>query len=122
MNRKRVLVVDDSYYMRTVLKDILSDAGFNVVGEASDSVSALRLAKDVAPDLVTLDLVLLDNSGLDTLKYIKKAHPEMKVIVVSATGQPEMQNKAADCGANAYIVKPFEREQVLQVLSKVTHN
>ena len=122
MEGKRVLVVDDSYYMRTVLKDILSDAGYNVVGEASDRISAVKLANDINPDLVTLDLVLLDNSGLDTLKDIKKAHPKMKVIVVSATGQSEIKNKAADCGACAYIVKPFDRNHVLEVLSSVANN
>src|SRR4051812_590055 len=118
MKTKRVLVVDDSYYMRTVLKDILSDAGFNVVGEASDKQTALRLANDTVPDLITLDLVLLDNSGLDTLQEIKSAHPEMKVIVVSASGQSALKNKAADCGACGYIVKPFSRDHVLDILAQ----
>jgi two-component system chemotaxis response regulator CheY len=122
MKAKRVLVVDDSYYMRTVLKDILADAGFNVVGEASDRATALKLANDIAPDLITLDLVLLDNSGLGTLREIKKAHPEMKVIVVSAAGQGAMKNQAADFGANGYIVKPFEREEVLTTLSLIGNN
>ncbi|MCC9165545.1 response regulator [Pontibacter harenae] len=115
---KRILVVDDSFYMRTMLKNMLTDAGYEVVGEAPNGQTALELAKSTKPDLVTLDVILPDNTGLDVLKGIKSEQPDMKVIIVSAVGQEVIVNEAIEYGALAYIVKPFSEEKVLEVVSK----
>jgi two-component system, chemotaxis family, chemotaxis protein CheY len=115
----RVLVVDDSFYMRTMLKNMLSDAGYNIVGEAADGETALRMARETNPDLVTLDLILPDNTGLDVLKGIHKDNPELKVIIVSAVGQEAIVNEAIDNGAKAYIVKPFAEDKVLDIVTNV---
>jgi two-component system chemotaxis response regulator CheY len=116
---QRVLVVDDSFYMRTMLKNMLSDAGYNIVGEAADGETAIRMARETNPDLVTLDLILPDNTGLDVLKGIHKDNPNMKVIIVSAVGQEAIVNEAIDSGAKAYIVKPFAEDKVLDIVSNV---
>ena len=116
---KRILIVDDSFYMRTMLKNMLSDAGYEIVGEAPNGQTALELAKETTPDLVTLDVILPDNTGLDVLKGIKADQPDMKVIIVSAVGQEVIVNEALEYGAKAYIVKPFSEEKVLEVVSKV---
>lgn len=115
---KRILIVDDSFYMRTMLKNMLTDAGYEVVGEAPNGQSALELAKETNPDLITLDVILPDNTGLDVLKGIKKDQPDMKVIIVSAVGQEVIVNEALENGALSYIVKPFSEEKVLEVVSK----
>jgi two-component system, chemotaxis family, chemotaxis protein CheY len=119
--KHRVLVVDDSFYMRTMLKNMLTDAGYNVVGEASDGETAIRMAQETNPDLVTLDLILPDNTGLDVLKGIRKDNPNMKVIIVSAVGQEAIVNEAIQSGARAYIVKPFAEEKVLEIVSSVVN-
>ncbi|WP_114779382.1 response regulator [Botryobacter ruber] len=116
---KRILIVDDSFYMRTMLKNMLTDAGYEVVGEAPNGQTALELAKSTNPDLVTLDVILPDNTGLDVLKGIKKDQPDMKVVMVSAVGQDVIVNEALESGALSYIVKPFSEEKVLEVVSKV---
>lgn len=116
---KRILIVDDSFYMRTMLKNMLSDAGYEIVGEAPNGQTALELAKETTPDLITLDVILPDNTGLDVLKGIKADQPDMKVIIVSAVGQEVIVNEALEYGAKAYIVKPFSEEKVLEVVSKV---
>jgi two-component system, chemotaxis family, chemotaxis protein CheY len=113
---KRILIVDDSFYMRTMLKNMLTDAGYEVVGEAPNGQTALELAKETNPDLITLDVILPDNTGLDVLKGIKKDQPDMKVIIVSAVGQEVIVNEALEYGALAYIVKPFSEEKVLEVV------
>ena len=115
---KRILIVDDSFYMRTMLKNMLTDAGYDVVGEAPNGQTALELAKTTNPDLITLDVILPDNTGLDVLKGIKADQPEMKVIIVSAVGQEIIMNEAMEYGALSYIVKPFSEEKVLEVVSK----
>ncbi|WP_347156979.1 response regulator [Pontibacter chitinilyticus] len=115
---KRILIVDDSFYMRTMLKNMLTDAGYDVVGEAPNGQTALELAKTTSPDLITLDVILPDNTGLDVLKGIKADQPDMKVIIVSAVGQEVIVNEAMEYGALSYIVKPFSEEKVLEVVSK----
>lgn len=116
---KRVLVVDDSYYMRTILKNMISDAGYNVIDEAANGQDAISLAGSENPDLITLDLILPDNSGLDVLKKIKEKHPDIHVIVVSAVGQESIVQQAMEIGAEAYIVKPFDEQKVVNTIKEV---
>lgn len=116
--KKRILIVDDSFYMRTMLRNMLSDAGYEVVGEAPNGQSAFELALEHKPDLITLDVILPDNTGLDVLKGIKREQPDMKVVMVSAVGQEVIVNEALEFGAFAYIVKPFSEEKVLDVVGK----
>ena len=116
--KKRILIVDDSFYMRTMLKNMLTDAGYDVVGEAPNGQTALQLARETNPDLVTLDVILPDNTGLDVLKGIKKDQPDMKVIIVSAVGQEVIVNEAVENGAFSYIVKPFSEEKVLDTVAR----
>ena len=120
--KKRILIVDDSFYMRTMLKNMLTDAGYDVVGEAPNGQTALQLAKETTPDLITLDVILPDNTGLDVLKEIKKDQPDMKIIIVSAVGQEVIVSEAIENGALAYIVKPFSEDKVLDIVGKALDN
>lgn len=114
--KQRILIVDDSYYMRTMLKNLLADAGYEVVGEAPNGEDAINMAKSTNPDLVTLDVILPDTTGLEVLKMIKKEAPNLKVIMVSAMGQEMVVNEALENGAIAYLVKPFNEDKVLEVI------
>ena len=118
---KNILVVDDSYYMRTILKNILQDAGYNVVNEAASGLDALKYTDEEQGnlDLITLDLILPDNSGLDVLKKIKEKYPEQQVVVVSAVGQSSIVDEALEIGASAYIIKPFDEEKVIKVVGDI---
>jgi two-component system chemotaxis response regulator CheY len=116
--KKRILIVDDSFYMRTMLKNMLIDAGYDVVGEAPDGKTAIEMAKEKIPDLVTLDVILPDNTGLDVLKAIKQNNSDIKVIIVSAVGQEVIVNEATEYGALTYIVKPFSEDKVLEALNQ----
>lgn len=116
---KRILIVDDSFYMRTMLRNILTDAGYEVAGEAATGQQAMQLARDVRPDLVTLDVILPDNTGLDVLKGLRAEQPELKIVMVSAVGQDVIVNEARAAGAGDYLVKPFSEERVLEVVSRM---
>lgn len=117
--KHKVLVVDDSFYMRVVLKNLLSDAGHEIVGEAGTGEEALSLADLKSPDLIMLDLILPDTTGLEVLKTIHKRKPEQHVIIVSAVGQDMVVEEAIQNGADAYITKPFNEENVLEVIDQV---
>lgn len=116
---KKVLIVDDSMYMRTLIKDTLTGEGFEIVGEAPNGETAIDLAMELSPDLITLDNILPDMIGTDILKVFKDQGVKSKVIMVSAVGQQSVINEGIDLGAAEYIVKPFTSEDLLAVVNRV---
>jgi len=116
---KSVLIVDDSIYMRSLIKSALTGAGFNVVGEAQNGEQAIDLAIELQPDLITLDNILPDMMGFEILKVLKDEGVESKVIMVSAVGQQTVVNKGLSLGASEYIVKPFTEEDLVSVVNRV---
>jgi two-component system chemotaxis response regulator CheY len=119
---KRILIVDDSFYMRTMLKNMLTDAGYEVVGEAANGAQAVEMAASTNPDLITLDVILPDNTGLDVLKSLRQIQPNAKVVMCSAVGQEVIVTEAIENGALAYIVKPFSEEKVLEIVGSALQN
>jgi two-component system chemotaxis response regulator CheY len=117
----KVLVVDDSMYMRSLVKDALSDAeGFEVVAEADNGESAIDKALETKPDLITLDNILPDMIGTDVLKVLKQEEGlESEVVMVSAVGQESVIEEGMSLGAADYIVKPFTSEGLVEALNKV---
>jgi two-component system, chemotaxis family, chemotaxis protein CheY len=116
---KNVLIVDDSLYMRTVIKDALEGAGFRVVGQAANGEEAIDLAFDLQPDIITLDNILPDMIGTDILKVYTEEGLLSKVIMISAVGQESVIQEGLSLGAKAYIVKPFTSEQLINELNKL---
>lgn len=115
---KNVLIVDDSLYMRTLIKDALSENGFNVVGEAANGEEAIDLAFELTPDIITLDNILPDMIGTDILKVFKEEGLTSKVIMISAVGQDSVISEGLSLGALDYIVKPFTPEKLVTALAK----
>jgi two-component system, chemotaxis family, chemotaxis protein CheY len=116
---KNVLIVDDSLYMRTVIKETLESSGYHVVGQASNGEEAIDLAFDLQPDIITLDNILPDMIGTDILKVYTQEGLLSKVIMVSAVGQESVIQEGLSLGAKAYIVKPFTAEQLLHEVNKL---
>lgn len=115
----KVLVVDDAVFMRTVLKKMLEEEGYEVCGEASNGKEAISKAKELAPDIVTLDITMPEMDGVTALPEIIKASPSTKVIMCSAMGQQPMVVEAIKNGARDFIVKPFQKARVLQAIENV---
>lgn len=112
---KKILIVDDSAFMRKVLRDIFESAGYTHFVEAANGNEALEQYKNEKPDFIFLDVIMPDFNGMDVLREIGR---EAKIIVVSAVGQKEMIEQAKSLGALDYVVKPFDRDQVLEKLNK----
>ncbi|HCZ07066.1 MAG: two-component system, chemotaxis family, chemotaxis protein CheY [Thermotogota bacterium] len=115
----KVLIVDDAAFMRMLLKDIITKAGYEVVGEASNGVEAVQKYKELKPDVVTMDITMPEMDGIQAIKEIKKIDPDAKVIVCSAMGQQAMVVEAIQAGAKDFIVKPFQHSRVVEALAKV---
>lgn len=116
---KKVLIVDDSMYMRSLIRDALEGAGYNVIGEAANGEAAIDMAIELDPDLITLDNILPDMIGIDILKVLKEEGLNAKIVMVSAVGQQSVINEGMKLGASDYIVKPFTAEHLVEVVNKV---
>ncbi len=116
----RILIVDDALFMRNMLKDIFSKAGYEVVGEASNGVEAVERFRELQPDLVTMDIVMPLKSGIEALQEISRETPEARVVMCSALGQDALVVEAIDAGARDFIMKPFQEAKVLDVVRRVT--
>jgi two-component system chemotaxis response regulator CheY len=114
-----VLVCDDAIFMRTMISDILSQAGFDVIGEAETGVQAVERFKELKPDLVTMDIVMPDMGGIDAVREIMKIEPAAKVLMCSAMGQQALVVEAIQAGAKDFVVKPFQPSRVLEAVQRV---
>jgi two-component system, chemotaxis family, chemotaxis protein CheY len=115
----RILIVDDAKFMRLTLSNILSRANHEVVGEGENGKEAIRLYRELDPDLVTMDITMPEMNGLDAVKEIKKEFPQAKIIMCSAMGQQKMVVEAIEAGAKDFIVKPFDDTRVLDAINRV---
>ncbi|MEE8558844.1 MAG: response regulator [Myxococcota bacterium] len=115
---RRVLVADDAAFMRELLGEILTEAGYEVVAEACDGEEAVEQFKRHAPDLVTLDIVMPKKSGLDALAEILVVESSACVVMCSALGQEALVMQALERGAIDFVVKPFKPEQVRSVMGR----
>ncbi len=115
----RVLIVDDAAFMRMMLKNILKEAGFEIAAEAASGNEAVEKFEETGPDLVTMDITMPDMDGLEAVKQIIDIDENAKIIMVSAMGQQKMVVEAVQAGAEDFIVKPFEKERVLEAIKKV---
>lgn len=119
MEDVRFLVVDDAIFMRTVLKKMLTDANFTVVGEAGNGLQAIEMAQQLQPDIVTLDITMPEMDGIQAIDKILEVSPNTKIIMCSAMGQHSKVVEAIKKGAKDFIVKPFEKTRVLQAIYNV---
>ena len=116
---KRLLVVDDALFMRRLIGGVAAEAGWEVAGEAANGEEAVALYSQLKPDLVTMDLVMPVMGGLEALRKIRQVDPQAKVVVVTALDQKQALMDSIRDGAIDFIVKPFERERVLNLLHKI---
>lgn len=114
---RTVMIVDDSLFMRNILRGILVQKGYTVAAEAASGIEAMRNLHAAHPDIILLDIILPDSNGLDLLESIIAACPDSKIVVCSSIGEALVMQKALDMGARAYILKPFTPEKVAEVLA-----
>jgi two-component system chemotaxis response regulator CheY len=116
----KVLFVDDSSFMRSILKTIILKDPYVLAGEAGSGKEAVELYKQFLPDLVTMDIVMPEMDGIDAVKEIRAFDKDAKIIMVSAMGQQSMVIEAIQAGARDFIIKPFQPPRVQEALKRVT--
>ena len=114
-----VLVCDDAVFMRTMVSDILSQAGFTVVGEAENGKQAVEKYQQLKPDLVTMDIIMPEMGGIEAVKKITQMDPSARILMCSAMGQQALVQEALQAGARDFVVKPFQPSRVLEAVQRV---
>ena len=117
---KKVLIVDDASVVRLMIKKVLKEGDFEIVGEAVNGIDALAKYKELRPDVVTMDITMPEADGIQATKDIIAFDENAKVVIMSGIDQKEMLWQAIKAGAASYIVKPFENDRVLTTLKEVT--
>ena len=116
---RTVLICDDAIFMRTMVGDILRQAGYQVVGEAETGAQAVEQYLALKPDLVTMDIVMPDMGGIDAVREIVRQDPNARIVMCSAMGQQAMVVEAMQAGAKDFVVKPFQPSRVLEAVQRV---
>jgi len=118
---KRILVVDDEEQMRSILRQIMESAGYEV-SEAPDGRVALGLCRKKQFDLIITDLIMPEKEGIETIIELKRGFPKVKIIAISGGGRgaPETYlDIAKDIGADHTLAKPFDKEEILKIVKEL---
>lgn len=116
---KRVMIVDDALFMRSIIRGTLTGRGYEVVAEAASGIEAMKYLLDRKPEIVVLDIVLPDANGLELLDEILAARPGTNVVICSSLGQEQIVRKAMEHGARAFLQKPFTPDKVIETLQSL---
>ena len=115
----RLLLVDDHKLLRQGLRRAVEEAGFDVVGEAGDGEEAVRLAVELQPDLVLMDVTMPVLDGIEATRRLRLSAPEAKVVILTMHGEEETVSQALKAGAMAYLLKDCSTDQVAETLHAV---
>ncbi len=115
----RMMIADDSDTVRMVLRDILTIGKHELVAEAINGIDTIEAYKKSKPDIVLLDVAMPKKDGITALKEIMSLEPSAKIIMITASDSQNTMKECLDAGASAYILKPFDFQDVLSVISNV---
>ena len=115
----KIMIVDDAGFMRMMIKNHLTKAGYSDFVEGADGQQAVDLYQTEKPDLVMMDITMPNKTGIEALAEIMQMDSGAKVIMCSAMGQESMVMEAIKLGAMDFIVKPFKEDRIIQTVSKI---
>ncbi len=115
-----VLVVDDSKTSRKILTDVLTGMGLEVIGEAVNGEDGFLKYKELRPDIVTMDITMPVMNGLESLLLIKHEDENAKVVMITAAGQKNNLMQAVKAGAEEFLTKPLEEDEIRRVIGEIT--
>ena len=106
---QRAIVVDDSSFQRNIVTNTI-DNWFDVIGTASNGKEAIEVFREKRPDVITMDIMMPEMNGIESLRRIKEISPETTIVMVTSVSQDEKMREAAKAGADGYVTKPVDTE------------
>lgn len=122
MDKRRISVViaDDNDMMRAILRGMLRGEEYDVVGEARNGSAAVDIVGRLKPDVVCMDVMMPEKNGIEALVEIKATQPNVEVIMVTSSSDPETVQESIQNGASGFIIKPFNAARVLDTLARAS--
>jgi two-component system chemotaxis response regulator CheY len=102
-----------------MVSDILEGHGMEIVGEADNGQLAVEKYKELKPDLVTMDIIMPEMNGIDSVREIMSVDPQARIVMCSALGQQALVQDALAAGAKDFLIKPFNPSRVIEVVTKI---
>ncbi len=118
MESLKILVVDDSPIIVRKLILLLEELGHDVIHTAATGAEAIVAYKQCKPDMITMDITMPDMDGIQATRLIMQQHPHAKIIMITSHGQEKMVLEALKAGARGYVLKPFQKDKVQEVIQK----
>nr|WP_275583110.1 response regulator [Kurthia huakuii] len=115
---KKILIVDDTLFIRETIKRMIDGHGFTVVAEADNGEDAVTLYRTHQPDVVTMDITMPIKNGLEATKEICQEFPDAKIVIITAAGQQKNVIRALENGATDFMTKPFTAQKLLAMLQQ----
>src|SRR5690606_18777417 len=113
-----ILIADYTEYIRINIASIDKKGNHEVVGEAENGEEAVRLYRELQPDIVTMDITMPVMNGIEAIREIMKINSNANIIVCSAMGQQKVVVEAIEAGAKDFIIKPFDESRVLETIDR----
>ena len=114
----KILICDDSAFMRNILKNTLSQFPEFEISEAGDGEEAIAKYTEVQPDLTFMDIMMPKKTGLEALKEIRTQYVTARIVMCTSVGQDKVMQEAVEAGAADFIIKPFKPEQIKEVVER----
>ncbi|HCL99303.1 MAG: Response regulator receiver protein [candidate division CPR2 bacterium GW2011_GWC1_41_48] len=116
----KVLVTDDSAFMRAIIKAAIKEVDPNTeVLEAENGDVAVELYREHNPEMVFLDIIMPVKNGIMAMEELRELNSDLKIVIVTSVGQEDMINKAKELGANGFIPKPFQPDQIKEIFNQL---
>lgn len=116
---KRIMIVDDSRIVHAMMKQLLDDTDFEIIGYCRSGEEAINSYRDFKPDVVTMDIVMPGMDGLEAAATILTEFPDARILMVSSLAYDDTMETAEKIGTKGFIFKPIERDQLLEALNRV---
>lgn len=115
---QRAIVVDDSSFQRNIVSNTIGN-WFDVVGTAKNGTEAIEVFEAKRPDVITMDIMMPELNGIESLRRIKSRSPETTIVMVTSVSQNEKMREAARAGADGYVTKPVDTEALREEFDNV---
>lgn len=116
---KKILIVDDSRFIVSEIKDIVTKLGYEVAGTAGSGEEAIKLYSELKPDIVTLDIIMPGIDGIETAGELMKIDPNVRIVMMSSLCDNDTIQEIRDAGVNYWAVKPVDGAQLEGVLRQL---
>lgn len=116
MNSISVAIVDDAEFIKILLRKMLEEEGYHIIGEGSNGLDAIELIKNLKPDIMILDITMPDMDGITALKEIMTINDKTQIIICSALKENNLIKELLKLGASDFIIKPFEKSTIITAI------